>query len=61
MGCNVQLVFYKPEGQSPEGADILVKVLLNEDEATLPVKTDRASYYHWRDVRAYCLQLMEGK
>lgn len=61
MGCNVQLVFYKPEGQSPEGADILVKVLLNEDEATLPVKTDRAPYYHWRDVRAYCLQLMEGK
>ena len=53
MACNVQLVFYKPREGSLRDADILVKVLLNEDEATLPVATDCAPYYHWKDVRAY--------
>ncbi len=57
MGCNVQLIFYKPTKGALDGADILVKVLLNEDEATLPVETDRAPYYHWKDVREY----LEGK
>ena len=53
MACNVQFIFYKPiKGQG----DILVKVLLNENEASLPVKTSRAPYYRWQDVRAY----MEG-
>jgi len=41
-----------------QNADILVKVLLNEDEATLPVKTNCAPYYHWKDVRAYLQQRM---
>ena len=33
--------------------DILMLPLLNEREATLPVKTDVAPYYHWSDVRDY--------
>ena len=50
MACNLQMIFYKPD----EGkGDILVKVLLNEHEATLPIKTDMAPYYHWNDVRDY--------
>jgi hypothetical protein len=61
MGCNVQFVFYKPDGGSLRDADILVKVLLNEDEATLPVKTDCAPYYHWKDVRAYYLDKLDRK
>ncbi len=52
MACNVQMVYYKPD--CGEG-DILVKVLLNEREATLPVKTDCAPYYHWNDVRDYLM------
>ena len=36
--------------------DILVKVLLNEDEAHIPVETDCAPYYHWKDVRPYLMQ-----
>jgi len=56
MAANVQFVFYKKKG-SP----ILVKVLLNETEQTLPVTCDTATvkncpaapYYRWEDVRAY--------
>jgi len=49
MGCNIQMIFYKKTGSK----DILVKVLLNEKEATLPVQTDMKPYYHWKDLRAY--------
>ena len=56
MAANVQFVFYKKKG-SP----ILVKVLLNETEQTLPVTCDSATvkncpaapYYRWEDVRTY--------
>ena len=51
MACNIQLVFYHKKGSK----DILVKVLRNENEATLPIKTDIAPYYHWKDVRQYYL------
>ena len=50
MACNIQLIFYKPKkGQG----DILVKALLNEREASLPVPTTQHPYYRWADVRAY--------
>ena len=49
MGANIQLVFYRKEGSD----DILVKFLLNENETTLPVKTDVAPFYHWKDVKDY--------
>ena len=56
MAANVQFVFYKKKG-----APILVKVLLNETEQTLPVTCDSATvkncpaapYYRWEDVRTY--------
>ena len=50
MACNVQMIYYRP--LNGEG-DILVKVLLNEHEATIPVETDCAPYYRWKDVRDY--------
>ncbi len=50
MAGNIQIVFYR---SSPSDSDILVKILLNEGEATLPIDTDVAPYYHWRDVREY--------
>ncbi len=52
MGANLQFVFYR---RGPDDPDVLVKVLLNEDEATLPIDTDVAPYYRWEDVRRYCL------
>lgn len=51
MGCNVQLIFYRPK--KGKAGDILVKALLNEREQTLPVPTDNYPYYRWTDLRAY--------
>ncbi len=56
MGCNIQLVFYRKD---PKDQDVLVKVLLNENEATLPVDSDVAPYYHWNDVRDYYLRKLD--
>ncbi len=50
MATNLQFVFYR----KAKSDDILVKVLLNEDEATLPIKSDVTPYYHWNDFKAYC-------
>ena len=49
MAANIQFVYFRKAGSD----DILVLPLLNEHEATLPVNTDVAPYYHWSDVRDY--------
>ena len=49
MAANIQMVFYRKQGSD----DVLVKFLLNENETTIPVKTDCAPYYHWQDVKDY--------
>ena len=63
MGCNIQLIFYKPLPTSPKGkkkglpkpGPVLVKALLNERETYLPIKTDNWPYYNWEDLRQYYL------
>lgn len=63
MATNLQFVFYrkkKGSGGKNVGDDVLVKVLLNEDEATLPIKSDVAPYYHWNDVKTYCLEKLKA-
>jgi hypothetical protein len=57
MACNIQFVFYR---RYVGDKDILFKVLFNENEATLPIKTDRAPYYHWKDFRAYYLKKLNA-
>ena len=52
MAANVQMVFYR---KSPADADPLVKLLLNENEATLPIKAAKGPYYRWSDVKGYLL------
>ena len=52
MAGNLQFIFYR---SNPKDKDVLVKVLLNEVEATLPISTDCAPYDHWSDFRQYCL------
>ena len=50
MACNVQMIYYQ-SATNPD--DVILKILLNEHEATLPIATDIAPYYHWNDVRDY--------
>ena len=57
MATNLQFVFYRNQ-KKPN--DVLVKVLLNEDEATLPIKSDVAPYYHWNDFKAYCMKKLDS-
>lgn len=57
MGCNIQLVFYRPK--KGKTGDILVKALLNERETTLPVTPVEWPYYRWADLRQYYLNKIE--
>ena len=59
MAANIQLVFYRGDGKSRAKDDVLVKVLLNEDEAILPINTSRWPYYRWEEVRNYILQKLD--
>jgi hypothetical protein len=52
-GTNVQFIFYRPK--KGKTGDILVKVLFNEREAHMPLKTDTWPYYKWQDLRQYYL------
>ena len=57
MACNIQLVFYRSKKQ--KDAPVLVKALLNEKEATLPIPTDQYPYYKWDDLRAYYVKKLK--
>ena len=56
MAANIQMVYYRKSGSD----DILVKILLNEREARLPIATDCAPYYHWTDVRTHFLNRIDS-
>lgn len=56
MASNIQFVFYR---KNQFDSDIIFKVLLNEQEATLPIETDIAPYYHWRDFRRHYLKMVD--
>ena len=58
IGANLQIIYYRRDF---DDQDVLIKVLLNEQESTLPVATDCAPYYHWKDVREYYLRLLNTK
>ena len=57
MGANIQLVFYR---ENPQDKDVLVKVLLNENEVRLPVKSEEEPYYKWNVVRDYYLKKLDA-
>ena len=54
MGANLQLVFYRNKKN-----DVLVKFLLNENEVTLPIKSEKAPYYSWEEVKTFFGKQME--
>ena len=48
--CNLQFIFYRGR----KGADdVIVKCLLNGEEATLPIATDIFPYYRWTELRDF--------
>ena len=55
MGCNVQFIFYRNKK-----GETLVKLLLNEEELSLPKQIDSslAPYYRWEDVRKFYRDLI---
>ena len=53
FGSSVQVVYYRKDKTDD---DILIKVLLNGQEARLPIETGLAPYYHWQDVKRYYLR-----
>ncbi|MBQ3804476.1 MAG: 5'-nucleotidase C-terminal domain-containing protein [Prevotella sp.] len=59
MASNVQIVFYQnPKAKDSSDDATLVKVMLNEREATMPQLTPvhGGVYYRWSDLRNYMLQ-----
>lgn len=56
MAANVQMIFFRKKGSD----DILVKFLHCEKEISIPVKTDIAPFYHWKDVKAYYSKMMKN-
>ena len=58
MGANIQIVFYRVPGDDNID-NVLVKVLLNEQEASLPIETETAPYYKWTDFRQYYLDKLK--
>ncbi len=57
MACNIQIIFYRA---NIEDKDIWVKVLLNEEEATLPFAPVEGPYYRWTDFRDYYTALLDA-
>ena len=49
MASNMQFVFYRSKKES----DILVRILHNENDMTLPIKGAEGPFYKWEDVKSY--------
>lgn len=54
MASNMQMIFFKDKK-----GDILVKVMMNEREVTLPIESATAPFYPWNDLRAYFQNLID--
>ena len=53
MGSNLQMIFYRDKK-----GDVLVKILRNEQETTIPaLKPYKGPYYRWKELRDYFVNL----
>lgn len=57
MASNLQMIFFR-NNKNPE--DILVRVVLNEKPATLPINAEGAGLYNWKDLRPYLAGIAAG-
>ncbi|MDT3356811.1 MAG: phosphodiester glycosidase family protein [Bacteroidota bacterium] len=55
MGASLQLVFYRNDS-----GDILVKVLQNEQEGTLPLEAVSGPYYRWNDFKEHYMPIVRA-
>ena len=55
MGANLQLVFYRNADN-----DILVRMMLNEKDLTLPLKAVQGSFYRWDEVYDHYMKHCDG-
>lgn len=53
MCSNLQIIFYR------KADDVIVKILRNEQEVSLPIEPVNWPYYRWSDVRAYWMDRMD--
>lgn len=53
LSANIQWIVYG------NGKKYLVKILLNEREVAIPVKTNTYPYYNWQDVKTYYLSKLK--
>ena len=56
MAANLQIVFFKNSKN-----DVILKVLLNENEATLPIRSVGANCYSWKDFKNFYQQILNKK
>jgi len=56
MAANIQFVFYRSDDRKGE---VLFKVLMNENEAHLPLKTSNWPYYRWSDFKEHYLKKLD--
>lgn len=50
MSVNLQFIFYRNKR-----GDVLVRMLHNERDLRIPVKSENYPFYKWEDFRSYCL------
>lgn len=60
MAGNIQIVFFRKDG-AKIADDVLVKVLLNERETTLPLQSVEGPYYRWSDFKNYYLKKLDSR
>ncbi len=53
MACNIQFIFYRA---NEADEDVWVKVLLNEQEVSLPIAEIEPGFYQWAALRQHVLQ-----
>ncbi|HVX28126.1 MAG TPA: histidine-type phosphatase [Parafilimonas sp.] len=54
MSANIQWIVYS------NGSNYLLKILLNEKEVALPVKTTTFPYYNWNDIKLYYISKLSS-
>lgn len=57
MAANLQFIFYR---RDVSDKDVIVKILLNEKEVTLPIPSDITPYYHWKDFKEYSQRILDA-